>query len=61
MKRMNPTVGCATNVEESLKINTELTQLQSMEILNSIEKQPMTLKEVFSKMHWIQDTKKKAS
>lgn len=61
MKRMNPTVGFATNVEESLKINTELTQLQSMEILNSIEKQPMTLKEVFSKMHWIQDTKKKAS
>jgi len=61
MKGMNHTLGFATNVEESLRIKAEVAQLQASETHTSIAKQPMTLKEVFSKMHWIQDIKKKAS
>lgn len=58
---MNPKIAFSTSLEASIKDTVGIDHLQGKEAHLSNEKQPMTLQEVISKMHWIQVIKKKAS
>ena len=58
---MNPKIAFSTSLEASIKDTVGIDHLQGKEAHLSNEKQPLTLQEVISKMHWIQVIKKKAS
>ncbi|MFN5249575.1 MAG: hypothetical protein ACOVQJ_09315 [Bacteroidia bacterium] len=58
---MNPKIAFSSSLEASIKDTVGIDHLQGKEAHLSNEKQPMTLQEVISKMHWIQVIKKKAS
>ncbi len=58
---MNPKIAFSSSLEASINDTVGIDHLQGKEAHLSNEKQPMTLQEVISKMHWIQVIKKKAS
>jgi len=58
---MNPKTESRTTLESTIKDTADMLHLQGRHTECKGEKQPMTLQEVISKMHWIQETKKKAS
>jgi len=55
---MNPKIAFSSSLEASIKDTVGIDHLQGKEAHLSNEKQPMTLQEVISKMHWIQVIKK---
>ena len=58
---MNQKIAFSSSLEAYIKDTVGIDHLQGKEAHLSNEKQPMTLQEVISKMHWIQVIKKKAS
>lgn len=58
---MNPNVESQTSIETAIQDTAEMLHLLGRHTECSNEKQPMTLQEVISKMHWILEIKKKAS
>lgn len=58
---MNPNLESRTLIETPIQATSEMLHVQEKSTEFSREKQPMTLQEVISKMHWIQLTQKKAS
>lgn len=58
---MNPNLESRTLIETPIQDTSEMLHVQEKSTEFSGEKQPMTLQEVISKMHWIQLTQKKAS
>lgn len=58
---MNPNLESRTLIETPIQDTSEMLHVQEKSTELSGEKQPMTLQEVVSKMHWIQLTQKKAS